>query len=417
VSADLREALGAILDAAPVGEPAGNVTIARGSLDGKPVHVALVENRTASGAIGVREAERLGSLFRVAALERAPVVLYLDSAGAKVSEGLAALGAFRQLYRAGLEAVFAGSRVAAVLGRNCFGGSSMLAFLGRRRLFGPRSRLGMSGPAVIAASGGMNALDEAFQAMAEAAMSPAARAKASPLNTAWTPEVDLAQWLRDTFAAPEGEVSRERALHHEGMAARMKGGLAHAQWQAVFRRDLERIYPAGYALEESDGVLRGSARDEAGEIGLAGVAGRRPLDVQRAWRFSEVVWTQLASPPGTRLARLEVLLDCASHAPGLEEERAVQTDFVVDMAFALAALARAGTRIGLTILGQAGGGVYVALAAPAERVRSVYGADIQVLPGAAVAAILGSSREALPSFDDYRAARVSDEELKLGLVS
>jgi hypothetical protein len=68
------------------------------------------------------------------------------------------------------------------------------------------------------------------------------------------------------------------------------------------------------------------------------------------------------------------------------------------------------------VLGKAGGGVYVALAAPARRVASVYGADIQVLPGSAVAAILGSSRDAVPSFDNYQAARVADEELKLGLV-
>jgi len=67
-------------------------------------------------------------------------------------------------------------------------------------------------------------------------------------------------------------------------------------------------------------------------------------------------------------------------------------------------------------VGQAGGGVYVALAAPARRVTSLYGADIQVLPGAAVAAILGESRESAPAFDDYRAAGVADDELKLGFV-
>ena len=86
------------------------------------------------------------------------------------------------------------------------------------------------------------------------------------------------------------------------------------------------------------------------------------------------------------------------------------------MGFALAALAAKGTRVGLTILGKAGGGVYVALAAPVDRVASVHGAEIQVLPGAAVAAILGESRETTPGFDEYRAAGVSEEEVKLGLM-
>jgi len=88
----------------------------------------------------------------------------------------------------------------------------------------------------------------------------------------------------------------------------------------------------------------------------------------------------------------------------------------VDMAFALHALARRGTHVGLTVLGKAGGGVYVALAAPAQRVTSVYGADIQVLPGSAVAAILGESHETAPGFDEYRKSRVADEEIKLGIV-
>ncbi len=414
--ANLRDALAQALAASPIGEPAGNVTLARGSLDGKAMHVAFVDNRTASGAIGVREAERLAALLRMARIERAPLVLYLDSAGAKVSEGLDALGAFRHLYRAGLDALFAGSTIAVVLGRNCFGGASMLAFLGRRRLFAPQTRLGMSGPAVIAAASGADPLDAAFQAMAEAAMSPAARAKASILNTEWTPALDLAAWLRQTFEPGDDDVWHARARSHDGMVANLKGGIEPPQWQRVYRPDVERMYPKGYALEEASGVLRGIARDDAGEIQLVGIVGPRPLDARRAWHFSEAAWKLGLRPAGARPERLEVLLDCATHAPSLEDERAMQSQFVVDMAFALAALARLGTRVGLTVLGKAGGGVYVALAAPVERVRAVHGADIQVLPGAAVAAILGSSREALPSFDNYRTARVADEELKLGLA-
>jgi hypothetical protein len=72
--------------------------------------------------------------------------------------------------------------------------------------------------------------------------------------------------------------------------------------------------------------------------------------------------------------------------------------------------------VGLTVLGKAGGGVYVALAAPASRVASIHGADIQVLPGSAVAAILGSSTESAPVFDEYRKSGVADEEIKLGIV-
>jgi len=73
--------------------------------------------------------------------------------------------------------------------------------------------------------------------------------------------------------------------------------------------------------------------------------------------------------------------------------------------------------VGLTILTQAAGGVYVALAAPASRVATLYGAEIQVLPGAAVAAILGGENpDAVPGFESYKEAGVAEEELKVGLV-
>ena len=59
--------------------------------------------------------------------------------------------------------------------------------------------------------------------------------------------------------------------------------------------------------------------------------------------------------------------------------------------------------------------MYVALASPASRVAVVFGADVQVLPGAAVASILGASRDAVADIAEYRRAGVADVELKLGL--
>jgi hypothetical protein len=395
------------------GERAGNLTTGRGTLEGRPVRVALVESRFASGAIGAAEAERLVALLKVVALERAPLVIYLDSAGAKVSEGLAALGAFRALYRAGLEAALRGAPIAALLGRNCYGGSSMLAHLASQRLFSPGTQMAMSGPAVMAAAAGMSAIDESFRAITEASLSPAARAKASAANAVWTAGGDLVKWLREALA-PRGAPSSAFRFRHEALAARFEKRPPEPTWEPVRRRELERIYERGYEARESQGLLEGQGgRREGSPEAFLGLVGKQPLGAARAWRFSEAVWQLAAKPP----AHLEVFLDCASHAARIEDEKMVLTEFIVDMSFALAVLAAAGTRVGLTIAGQAGGGVYVALAAPAHRVASVYGADIQVLPGAAVAAILGESATQAASFGDYRVAGVSDEEIKLGFVS
>ena len=389
------------------GERAGNLTAGRGTFDGRAVRVALIENRFASGAIGSVEAERLIALLKVAALERAPLVAYLDSAGAKVSEGLVALGAFRALFRAALDFRAGGTPFAVVLGRNCYGGSSMLAHLAAARLFSPGTQLAMSGPAILAAQAGMSAVDEIFRAMAEAAMSPAARARASPANQVWDGSADLDAWLRVALAAPA-----DGHAVHEILARRLERPRADRAPEGVRRRDLEKIYVGGYEAREAQGLLEGEGRREGAAESFLGLVGRTPVGTERAWRFAEKVWSHTAKPP----RHLEVFLDCATHAARLEDEKIVLSEYIVDMSLALDHLARRGTRIGLTIVGQAGGGVYVALAAPAARVASVYGADIQVLPGAAVAAILGETRESTPGFDAYRDSGVADAELKLGFV-
>ena len=405
--AALLEAVKKAIAFEPHKERVGNLAWGKGTLDGKPVRLAMVENRFASGAIGGAEAERLAALFKIAARERSPLVLHLDSAGAKISEGLKALGAFRTVYRAGLEAVASGSHLAAVLGANCFGGSSMLAHLAPRRLFSPQTRLAMSGPAILAAAAGMDALDEMFRAMADAALVAGARAKASPGNEVWEPGMDVAAWLRETFA----DTGDPRA-RHAALAARIAKDHA-APLEPVTRKDLERIYDGDYEAREGEGLLAGKGKRGGEEEAFIGLVGHKPVGAARAWRFAELAWKLSDQAP----ARVEVYLDCASHAPRLEDERIVLSEFIAGMSRALAALRLKGSHVGLTILTQAGGGVYVALAAPASRVASLHGADIQVLPGAAVAAILGGENpDTVPAFENYKEAGVAEEELRVGLV-
>lgn len=394
-----------------MGESVGNLTMGRGTFAGRALHVALVEGRVASGSLGTPECQCLAALLDIVARERSSLLMYLDSAGARVSEGLKALGAFRSLFRSGLDAAFSGAPVAAVLGRNCFGGSSMLAHLAPQRLFGPNTQMAMSGPSIIASASGVNVLDEMFRAMADASLSPASRVNANHANDVWREGEPLSTWLSEALAQ-RGDPAASLRVRHEALEMRLDKRVSDRPWEAVRRRDLEKIYEAGYEARESDGFLVGKGARDGAEESFIGIVGRNPLGTGRAWRFSDAVWKMCEEPP----ERLTVFVDCASHAARLEDERIVLTEYIVDMSFALSALARRGTQVNLTILGKAGGGVYVALAAPAQRVISVYGADIQVLPGAAVAAILGQSKDSTPSFEEYLAAGVADEELKVGFI-
>jgi hypothetical protein len=410
VPASILEALRGAVAFEPLGGPAGNLTLGKGTLDGRAVRVALVENRIASGSIGRAEVAKLVPLLAVSAREKSPLILYLDSAGARVSEGLEALGAFRRLFREALAARAAGVPLAVVLGRNCFGGASMLAHLSRKRLFSPGTQLAMSGPAILAQTAGADALDEMFRAIAEATIGAGARAKASPDNLVWTPGMDFAGWLREALSPPQGSWG---SLHerHQALLARLGKGLTTRRPEPLRRRELEKLYAGAYQVTECEGVISGEATRDGVSVPLLGLVGRTHVGAERAWRFAQAAWRLAIESP----ARVEVLLDCESHAARLEDEKAILTEYVVDMAAALGALAARGTHVELTILDRAGGGVYVALAASATRVSVVFGADIQVLPGAAVASILGAHRDAVGDLDEYRKAGVADEELKLGL--
>jgi len=286
----------------------------------------------------------------------------------------------------------------------------MLAHLAQHRLFGEGTQLAMSGPSILAASAGMNVLDEMFRAMAQASISSASRVKVTPANAAWVDAFPIDDWLREALSPLKTvEVFRAR---HESLGGRLPKERPAGAPENVRRRDLERMYPGGYETREAAGFIEGHGRSGEGEEAILGIVGKAPLGAERAWRFAEAAWSLLASPP----ARLRVLLDCAAHSARLDDERIVLSEYIVGMSAPLALLAARGTRVELTVVGEAGGGVYVALAGPASHVSAVHGAQIRVLPGSAVTAILGEVKEQAVSAADYKAAGVAEEELKLGIV-
>ena len=401
----------------PTGDATGNLTIGRGRAYagiGKPpvpIFIAVIENKIASGSLGVKECDKLASLFKVVAAQQCGLVLYLDSAGARVSEGLAALGAFRHMYRAALGVAAAGAPFAVVCGANCFGGASMLAALGGSRLYSANTRFAMSGPSILAQAAGISALDDIFMAMSMAAINADARIKLG-VN-----EAMAANPLSTSLPAPDVNALVERHRLLGTRLAELNNAARAASVATVERKDLAKLYPDGYRLAESNGVLSGEASRDGQAVALAGFIGGELLGAARAWAQADIFWKMLAPDARRALPKtLHVLLDCDSHATSLDDERIMLSAYLADLACALHALAQAGTHIETTVLGKLGGGVYVALCAPVAQVNLLYGAEIQVLPGRALASILGETTSQKVEFTEYKAARVADQELKLGIV-
>lgn len=381
------------------GESIGNLTLGRGRIDGQNVHVAMIENKLASGALGVAECDKLASLFTVAAATAAPVVMFIDSAGVRVSEGLPALGAFRRMYAAALKADAAGSRMACVLGAHCFGGASMLAALCGARYFANHTRLAMSGPSILAATAGLSALDAAFHAVAEVSIGTPGRLKLDSAH----------QVFNDRVALP---ASVALSARHQMLGARLAAAklTPTGQTESVQRKDLTALYPGGYAINQTNGMVQGTA----GDIAIVGSIDRQPLTAARAHALAACFWN-MGDPAHTPVKTLHVLVDCEAHSSSLEDEKVMLSMYLADLAHALQALQRRGTRVETIVLGKLGGGTYVALAAASSAVHVIHGKEIQLLPGRAIAAILGDSTAAKPEFSDYVRAGVAERELKIGL--
>ncbi len=399
----------------PLGDAVGNLTIGRGRLNEVAVHIALVESKIASGSFGVKECDKLASLFRIVATQKTPLLLYLDSAGARVSEGLPALGAFRHLVRAALEMTAVGAPIVCLLGANCYGGASMLASLATLRIFSDNTQLAMSGPTILAQSAGASAIDEVFRAIAQAAIGADARIKLSTAHiTNWNHTVPA------MVADPELTWHQFHLELGERWKQQNRPQSSFALGEPQIRDELKALYPDGYKLEEEQGVLFGRAKSDDVKIRLLGIVDRQPLTAQRAWTLTDRVWALCLSGKPLPGSRLNIVVDCEAHSTALDDEKIMLSQYLASLAMALMLLGRRGVYIETTVLGKLGGGVYVALAAASVKLNLLHGAEIQLLPGRAIASILGNDAvtqsEGKTAAEDYLAARVIDQELKVGFI-
>ncbi len=402
------------LDAAGAGRPCG-VVLLSGTLDGREVLVAAVDPGSARGALGAGEAGVLRTVFQQARSRKLPLVLWLDSSGARLDQGLHALAAFRPLYRAALFARAAGVPMVALVGSVCFGGASMLACLAHRRIYHEQSLLGMSGPAIVAALDPAAQFDPRDRAATAALFGAAARCEQDARATigAATPEA-IRVALLEALAGLESPAAWTFEADHRMLLARLeKAGLEIPRSprppDPALKRRLDALFEGGFETLLGDGVLRGVRVRDGREISVAGLVGGAPLTALAAWMVAESIATAVKARPDRPVA---VFYDSPGHAPTRADEALTLSAYVAHLAQAVAWAGSRGVPVTLWILGEASGGGYVALAAAAQRIYALPGADIRVLPRAAVARVLAKALpEPGPNSADWVGSGVADDIL------
>jgi acetyl-CoA carboxylase beta subunit len=392
----------------------GRILLARGMVAGRAVHVAASDPSTAHGAIGTQEADALIGLLEDAQAGREAVLLLLDSAGANVEQGLAALGAFRRLFRAVLQARAARVPMLALLGRSCFGGASMLACACHARSYLPQTRLATSGPAVIEAAAGKDELDASDSRAVLDLMGSASRLALHPEDAVREDSLGAARagaaaWLQGTLH------DRGPAAQHAGLRERLHAagmtpiGLSEGD---ALQPALSALLPPGYQPRVQGSVFCALPAPASARALFLGALGGTPIGTRDCWLLADCLLAAAQTHPRSPVV---LVLDARGHAATVRDERVLLSDYLVHLSRVIWHMQGLDHRVVLWIPGEASGASYVAFAAPAERVSALPSARLAVLPTQAVERIL---REPVPTqSQDWFATGVADALLDRRLAA
>jgi hypothetical protein len=403
--------IAAVLDAGSF-EPAaaaGSLVLGAGRIDGRRVQIIATNPAVARGAIGVAECRGMAERLARARSDNMPVVLLLDSSGARVDEGLPALGTFRTLLREAVLTRLARAPMLAVVGRACFGGASLLALTCGRRQYLSGARLATSGPAVIAGQTGTGGFDARDHATVDALMGSAARVQIDEEGTLVADAPDavgsaVRDWLR---TAPDQYAVWDPRLAQDSLGARLSGSARGPMPDAppALSARLAAVLPRGYRPEvRADAFCARPLSGSSGAVFLGTLTGA-PVGAVTCWQLVDWLLALHRDHPASPIV---LLLDADGHAATIADEQVLLSAYLVQLCLTLAWLRAAGHRIVLWIPGRASGASYVTFAAPVDAVSALPSAQIEILPAAAVKQIVKSSRSMAADPAALLAAGVAD---------
>ncbi len=342
-----------------------DLVLAEGRIAGRNVLVVATDPATLLGTFGICECDDFQWALQRARATGAPLVLLLDSAGARLNAGLPIQGALRSLMRAVLDARFDQVPMLAVLGRYAFGAASMLAGAASQRLQSANTLIAMSGPKVLAAQANSDLDPKELHQHIKSHLNGHARSAASEEDVLIDDTLtDYAFAVRAWLEAPLAPAINAESLQAE-------------------RERLQARLQASALAEMSPGLqVSGRFSWRSGPFGAVD-----------ALALCKRLEQEIAAMPTLPLT---LAMDSPGHSVDLRDEQVFLTQYLVHLAMFLRYQTRNGVDVGLLIERQISGGVYIALAAGATRTELASDAMVRTLPASALMQILGDDTPETP---------------------
>ena len=129
-------------------QPGDGLVAGGGTVDGRAVFAFAQDASFAGGSLGAAQADSIVRLMRMAGAANAPIVAFVESAGARIDEGIPALAGYGQIFREQVQLSGWVPQIAVVCGSSAGGGAyspALCDFV----VMTPDARLFLTGPGVV----------------------------------------------------------------------------------------------------------------------------------------------------------------------------------------------------------------------------------------------------------------------------
>jgi acetyl-CoA carboxylase carboxyltransferase component len=338
--------------------PAGDgVLAASGRVDGRPIFCFAQDRAFAGGSLGEAHADTVVRVLELAGRARVPIVGFVESAGARMQEGLAGLGGYGRIFRQHVRLSGQVPQVSVVCGPSAGGGSYAPALTDFVVMAGARASMFLTGPAVVREVTGE-------QVDAAGLGGPRVQERNGVCHLVAPTEVDgalLARDLLDYLPQNAGETAARWPAIEPPSGGLADGALPREERSVYDMRDVVRaIVDGGRTLEISPRYARNVVCSLARLGGHAiGVVANQPrhlggvLDADASQKAARFVRTcdRFGLP-------LVVLVDTPGFLPGTRQERAgvIRHGATLVQAFAGASVPRL-----TVVVRKAFGGAFIAM--------------------------------------------------------